>query len=493
MYGLPKLHKDGIPLRPVLSMVGSFNHGLAKFMGKLLEPLRTAPSVCKDSFSLAKFIKHSDLHNAYLVSFDVQSLFTNIPVDEVVKIIVDRLYPSNRMGRKTYLFNGFKRLDFERALNWCIKDNVFIFNSRLFVQIDGVAMGSPLAPILADIFMNILLETNIINRESDIKNVAFLNYCNGFEYVARCFTRYVDDIFAAFNDLETANEFLTFLNGLHPNIKFTIEEEVMGRLPFLDILLKREESCMTTTVYRKSTHSGVYAHFTSFAPFSLKLQLIRSLLHRAYEICSSYELLHAEFERIRVMMMNNGYNCDYIYSVISRFLMRKNSVYSPRFGPKPKQIYIRLPFLKDATYKLEKCINSCLSQIKCGSLRVKFFYTYSRVSDKLKFKDRSSTINNVVYYLKCDKCDADYTGETKRHVPFRMEEHTDPMTDSLVARHSAENPGHTFNTDNPKILAFEHKTCKRRIKEALFIQKKKPTLNVQEKSYKLFLFDVPHN
>ena len=75
--------------------------------------------------------------------------------------------------------------------------------------------------------------------------------------------------------------------------------------------------------------------------------------------------------------------------------------------------------------------------------------------------------------MKCDKCDADYTGETKRHVPFRMEEHTDPMTDSLVARHSAENPGHTFNTDNPKILAFEHKTCKRRIKEALFIQKKR--------------------
>ena len=155
---------------------------------------------------------------------------------------------------------------------------------------------------------------------------------------------------------------------------------------------------MTTTVYQKSAHSGVYDHFTSFYPFSFKLQLIRTLLHRAYEICSSYELLHAEFERIRVMMMNNGYNCDYAYSVISRFMTRKISVYSPRFGPKPKEIYIRLPYLKDATYKLEKCINSCLSQIKCGSLRVKYYYTYSRVSDRLKFKDRS-TINNCVYYL----------------------------------------------------------------------------------------------
>ena len=110
---------------------------------------------------------------------------------------------------------------------------------------------------------------------------------------------------------------------------------------------------------------------------------------------------------------------------------------------------------------------------------------------RIKFKDRSSLTNNVVYYLKCFKCDADYTGETKRNTPDRMSEHNDPKSDSLVARHMVENDGHTFNTDNPKILAFEHKTVKRRIKEALYIQKLKPKLNVQENSYKLFLFDVP--
>ena len=243
-------------------MVGSFNHGLAQFMGKLLEPLRSAPSVCKDSFSLAKFIRQSELHNAYLVSFDVQSLFTNIPVDEVIDMILNRLYPSDKMGdkmgRKTYLFKEFKRLDFERALNWCIKDNVFIFNGKYFVQVDGVAMGSPLAPILADIFMNIILETHIQKRDNNIENVIFSDRFKDWVYIAKCFTRYVDDIFAAFDNAQQAHEFLEFLNSLHPNIRFTIEEEVMGSLPFLDILLRREESCMTTTVYRKSTHSGVY-------------------------------------------------------------------------------------------------------------------------------------------------------------------------------------------------------------------------------------------
>ena len=74
-----------------------------------------------------------------------------------------------------------------------------------------------------------------------------------------------------------------------------------------------------------------------------------------------------------------------------------------------------------------------------------------------------------------------------------MKEHADPQTDSVVAKHIVENPGHTFNLDSPKILTFEHRLMKRRIKEALFIQKLKPSLNIKEKSYyKLFLFDVPY-
>ena len=140
---------------------------------------------------------------------------------------------------------------------------------------------------------------------------------------------------------------------------------------------------------------------------------------------------------------------------------------------------------------MEKSISSCLNQIKCGSIKVKLIYTYCRVADKLKFKDRSPTTNNVVYHLECSQCDASYTGETKRNTPDRMKEHDDPQTDSEVARHSFENPGHTFNLDDPKLLAFEHNFMKRRIKEALFIQKLQPSLNIMEKSYKLFLLDVP--
>ena len=430
---------------------------------------------------MCKYIKQSDLHKAYLVSFDVQSLFTNVPVDEVISMILNRLFPSDKLGRKTYFYEGFKYLDFKKALEWCIKDNTFIFNGKFYVQIDGVAMGSPLAPILADIFMNIILESNIDQRNRREDMVIFRDKLSDREFVAKYFTRYVDDIFAAFDNM-------------HMALEFTIEEESEGWLPFLDILLTREESSMTTAVYRKTTHSGVYTHFTSFVPFCLKLQLIRTLLHRAFEICSSYELLHREFERIRVMLMNNGYCSEYIFSVIGRFMTRKFTEYRPFFGPRPKEIYLRVPFLKDTTYKLERSINSCLSQIKCGSLKVKLFYNYCRVGDRLKFKDRSPTINNAIYHLQCSQCEANYVGETKRNITVRMDEHGNQSAKDLteVAKHSVKYPGHVFNRSNPKILGFEHHTMKRKIKEALFIQKLNPSLNIQEKSYKLFLFNVPY-
>ena len=164
-------------------------------------------------------------------------------------------------------------------------------------------MGSPLAPILADIFMNIILESNINQTDRSHDKVIFHDRINDKLFTLQYFTRYVDDILAAVESSVVAHELPQFLNSLHPNIKFTIEEEEDASLPFLDILLTRGNDRLTTAVYRKATHSGVYTHYTSFVPYYLKLQLIRTLLHRAYEICCSHELLHREFERIRVMLL----------------------------------------------------------------------------------------------------------------------------------------------------------------------------------------------
>ena len=215
-------------------------------------------------------------------------------------------------------------LIFKRVLEWCLKGNVFIFDGTLFHQTDGVAMGSPQAPALADIFMNHLLEKQVISRSADWENIVVRSGI--IEYKARLFLRYVDDMLACFKDLHEADLFLNFLNSLHPNITFTIECECpFGKIPFLDLFIIKDHynDRISIQVYRKPTYSGVYSHFTSFLPKNFKRQALITLLERAYKICSQ-ELLHREFDNLKRMFMSNGYNEEYISRVIKEFLQHKS-------------------------------------------------------------------------------------------------------------------------------------------------------------------------
>ena len=90
MYGLPKIHKSGTPLRPILSMVGCFNHAFAQWIGRQLGDLRQSKHVTKDSFSL-NFLRESNLNGKYFVSYDVVSLFTYIPLDETINLIISKV------------------------------------------------------------------------------------------------------------------------------------------------------------------------------------------------------------------------------------------------------------------------------------------------------------------------------------------------------------------------------------------------------------------
>ena len=102
------------------------------------------------------------------------SLFTNVLLDETINHIIDTLYPKTPgIGQNDQRFESMTRTVFRRALNWCARNNVFIFSGKYYQQIDGCAMGSPLAPTLADRFMNKLLESKIQRIGHDQKDVTF--------------------------------------------------------------------------------------------------------------------------------------------------------------------------------------------------------------------------------------------------------------------------------------------------------------------------------
>ena len=208
MYGLPKIHKTNCPKRPICSAIGTSTYQLSNFVAKIIKPAacNVHDTDLNDTFQFIQQINGTDISEMFMVSFDVQSLFTNIPLDETIDICMDRLYRSDHAVQPDIPEKVLKHL-----LKLCVKDNVFVFQGCVYYQVDGVAMGNALGPILANIFMANLEETKII----------------GSPHCPTYYRRYVDDTFCLFKDRDTANKFFDHINTLHPSIKFDLEIEVM--------------------------------------------------------------------------------------------------------------------------------------------------------------------------------------------------------------------------------------------------------------------------
>ena len=111
-----------------------------------------------------------------------------------------------------------------------------------------------------------------------------------------------------FHNKDSANEFLYYLNSCHSNIKFTIEFEQNKTIPFLDILVTRNQNnTFMTSIYRKKTFTGLYMKWDSFTPRKYKINLIRSLTYRYYPLCSSGSLLQSALNDLRKLLLQNGY------------------------------------------------------------------------------------------------------------------------------------------------------------------------------------------
>ena len=150
MYSLPKAHKKGTPVRPILSMTGSSHHELGKWLAGLLQPVleRFSSHCISDSFTFAKTMQNLDIDpNVFMCSFDVSSLFTNVPLDETIKICSNAFYDDSDLQ------SLIPKNVFVELMKTATSSGEFKFNNTLFKQTDGVAIGSPLGPALANIFV----------------------------------------------------------------------------------------------------------------------------------------------------------------------------------------------------------------------------------------------------------------------------------------------------------------------------------------------------
>ena len=385
-----------------MSAIGTFNYKLAKFLVPIFQPLTCNQYTVQSSFPFVNEITQLTLsHDAVMVSFDVPSLFTNIPLDETVNIILDNHFSGTDEVQVENCV--FSKPQFKKLHEFAVKSDHFIINNHLYGQTDEVAMGSPSGPSFANIFMCALEQNFLSNCPSNYKPIFY--------------RRFVDDTFCIFQNHTQVECFLNSLNRQHPNIEFTQELEENNSLPFLDTLVTLVENGFTTNLYRKKTFTGLYTHFDSLSPVQYKINLISVLIYRAFHICSSYKAFHSQICNIKQFLQQNRFPAKLIDRIIKRFLNKQYVVdIKPSNVPK-LPILLFLPYLGVYSILLKKRLTKFIGKIY-PPVDLKIVFQASKPIGRLfPFKDRvpSHICSPVIYKFTCSSCQATYYGKTSCH------------------------------------------------------------------------------
>ena len=199
------------------------------------------------------------------------------------------------------------RDDLVELLRVATKHQLFQFNGHLYEQIDGVAMGSPLGPLMANVFMCSVEE----KLESEGKMPTF-------------YRRYVDDTLATVPDLGSAEALLTTLNEAHPSISFTMETATNNKLPFVGMEIEITGNRLVTRVHRKATNKGLLLHYQSHVDNKYKNSLLKTMLIRAHRLSSSPDVFANECNTLRSMFLKLKYPPRLIESTINNFIRTRD-------------------------------------------------------------------------------------------------------------------------------------------------------------------------
>ena len=281
-YGLPKIYTLDTPLRTIVSSCGSLTYGVAKELTKILKPfVGKSPHHINSTHDFLEQVKQFTLvPGDCLSSYDVSALFTPVPVDPALGVIKDLLEKDSTLKDRTIL----PVKDIILLLEFCLKNMYFSFQDQFYEQIRGVAMGSPVNPIVAYLCME--------NFEQ--KALTTIPHPPGFG-IGMWMTHFSS------RRKSTSRTFYNTLTVLTLAIQFTVEiNKEDGAIPFLDAIVKPEaDENLSITVYRKPTLTDQYLQWDSHHHLSGKFSVINTLTNRAQTVCSNPELLCKEMDHLR--------------------------------------------------------------------------------------------------------------------------------------------------------------------------------------------------
>ena len=458
LYGLVKTHKPNNPIRPIVSSVGSVCYKLSKWLVKVLTPLVgniSGTSILNNVDFVNRLCSLNINFEFKMVSFDVVSLFTKVPVDDLLDFLKDELENFDMP------ISPSKILD---LIKLCIKDCKFSFDSNFYKQKFGMAMGNPLSPVLSNLYME-FFEAKILSRILP-RNIYWF--------------RYVDDIFCIWPKSENLQNFLAALNNLVPSIRFTLEEEENCILPFLDVCVHRDFRSFKFDIFRKPTNICSYIHFYSNHETKIKKSVFSGMFLRALRICSP-EFMENEIQKIYEIAVNLKYPNYLIDSALraARKIFYSNDDKIP-FSTKN---ILSLPFHIN--------FNGIPRILKMFGVNVVFRYCNIK---SFIIKNSPGDELGCIYKVPCNVCNKQYIGQTGKDLSVRLKQHkysvrTAQESNALFIHLSVFN--HTIDWDGARELVRCSDIVKRNLIESCFIKFYNDTvLNISPGLFKLDSFII---
>ncbi|CAF4533708.1 unnamed protein product [Rotaria sp. Silwood2] len=292
LYYLPKAHKPGTPLRPIVSGLKHPTIKISKFLDELLRPLfdkMAVKTTITSGFELMKQLQEWSKINmcqeTLFCTIDVVDLYTMVPQTEGVlalKKMLDHL--------KLKRINGLRTETIIRLSRFVMKNNYFSYEGQYYHQIRGGAMGSPLTLTVANCYM-------FFYEQQIIKQI----YNSGGLYF-----RYIDDIFIAINwPVRHLFKQIDKWNHFDENIK--LSENIGVMVDFLDLHMENQDGQLFTTIFQKSSYEPYYLPFNSIHPLHMKKNIVFTMLLRAIRYCSTFQAYLDEREKLRMALLLNKY------------------------------------------------------------------------------------------------------------------------------------------------------------------------------------------
>ena len=482
-YLLPKIHKAGNPGRPIVSANGHPTEKISELVDLHLQPhVNSLPSYLKDTTDYLRKLQESGPipPETLLVSLDVTSLYTNIPHEDGIRACKEAWEERPVKDPPTEIL--------VKLLTLILKCNNFEFKGKHYLQVQGTAMGTKMAPAYANIFMG-RLEGQLL-RSISLKPFSWF--------------RFIDDVDMKWtHGPENLEIFLQEANSFHPTIRFTAEVSNEEHV-FLDTKSRLVGNSIDVDLYTKPTDTHQYLLPSSCHPKHCSRNVPYSLALRIRRICSNPDTFESRATELSDQLRRRGYNIQSISTATSKARSQRRDDLL-RYKPKPEPSGTLIPFVLTyhpelpkvkeivnkhwpiiesskrlnkifpqkpiMAYRRPKSLRDILVHAKlnpdpsddgptgeskpCGNKRcftcklmtpTQIAKSSSGASVKLKRQTNCKSAN-VIYLITCTQCGKQYVGETKRALNERMNGHRSDWTKRRFQRSPVAEHFHLQNHD----------------------------------------------